>query len=76
MNGFELPIHKLLPSAIKIEIPVKMSVSIGCASCIPNESISHSDFLNFADKALYTAKAEGRNCVIKAVIPENKNKAA
>jgi diguanylate cyclase (GGDEF)-like protein len=50
----------------KTEVPVKISVSIGCASCIPDKSISHSEFLSHADKALYAAKDAGRNCVVKS----------
>jgi len=58
------------------EVPVTISASIGCASCIPNHEISLYDFLDFADKALYAAKHAGRNCVSKANIPSNKDIAA
>lgn len=65
-----------LELAAKTEIPVKISVSIGSASCIPNDSMTYDDFLSHADKALYAAKANGRNCVVKADIEINKNQAA
>jgi diguanylate cyclase (GGDEF)-like protein len=45
---------------------VDISVSIGCASYIPDDRISFGEFLTFADKALYEAKDAGRNCVVEA----------
>jgi len=62
--------------AKKIDIPVKISVSIGVATTTPDESSSLDDFLNHSDKALYAAKAAGRNCVVNADIPVTKTKAA
>jgi diguanylate cyclase (GGDEF)-like protein len=62
--------------AKKTEIPVNISVSIGSATCIPDDSISYSDFLSYADKALYAAKDVGRNCVIKSESCNNKSVAA
>jgi diguanylate cyclase (GGDEF)-like protein len=56
--------------------PVDISVSIGCASFIPDTTISSDEFLTFADKALYAAKNAGRNCIIKATINTDKNIAA
>ncbi len=48
------------------EKEIAMTVSIGVASMIPGE-IDNSDLLvASADKALYRAKAGGRNCVIAA----------
>jgi diguanylate cyclase (GGDEF)-like protein len=58
------------------KVPVRITVSIGSASCIPDESISYSEFLSYADKALYAAKDAGRNCVVTSEISENKNVAA
>ena len=60
----------------KLDIPVAISVSIGCASRIPDDSISFDEFLTYADKALYEAKATGRNCVVNAEITANKTIAA
>lgn len=55
----------------KMEIPVAISVSIGCAACIPDDSMTSDEFLTYADKALYKAKRNGRNCVVKADISTN-----
>lgn len=60
----------------KVDIPVDISVSIGNASYIPDDTISFDEFLTFADKALYAAKDAGRNCVVKADIPTGKSIAA
>jgi diguanylate cyclase (GGDEF)-like protein len=56
--------------AKKTEVAVDISVSIGCASCIPDKTISYSEFLSYADEALYAAKDAGRNCVVKSEKPE------
>ncbi len=58
------------------DTPVKITASIGSASCIPDKSISYSEFLNYADKALYTAKNAGRNCIVESEISKNRNVAA
>ena len=55
----------------KMEISVAISVSIGCATCIPDASRTSDEFLTYADKALYKAKRNGRNCVVKADISRN-----
>tara|TARA_R110000782_G_scaffold61114_7_gene126030 strand:- start:2905 stop:3882 length:978 start_codon:yes stop_codon:yes gene_type:complete len=74
--------EKIRTSVIKyndesgMETPVTISVSIGCASCIPDDSISFEKFLAYADKALYKAKAAGRNCVVNAKVTTNKTIAA
>jgi diguanylate cyclase (GGDEF)-like protein len=45
-------------------VPVAVSVSIGLATCNGQETVS--ELLNRADRALYQAKAEGRNRVVPA----------
>lgn len=51
-----------------VGMPISVSVSIGIASATENESIS--ELLNRADKALYQAKAAGRNTVSLATAEE------
>lgn len=60
----------------KFDIPVDITISVGCASCIPNDGLVSETFLTFADKALYKAKTSGRNCVVKAENITDKTKAA
>ena len=45
--------------------PVKMSISLGCATLEAGESAD--GLLKRADKALYSAKRNGRNCLAMAV---------
>ena len=40
-----------------------VSISLGVASVIPGENGGHNALVSSADKALYRAKADGRNCV-------------
>lgn len=40
-----------------------VTVSIGVASCVPDEGLSRATLLAASDKALYDAKHAGRNCV-------------
>ena len=47
-------------------VPVNISVSIGSATYIPDKKLTADELLTFADKALYSAKEKGRNCVINA----------
>jgi diguanylate cyclase (GGDEF)-like protein len=44
------------------------TVSIGVASLMPDSTADSSQLLNGADKALYAAKAAGRNCCVLAGI--------
>jgi PleD family two-component response regulator len=41
-----------------------LTVSIGAAFCSRHQPVTATAFFDFADRALYTAKANGRNCVV------------
>jgi diguanylate cyclase (GGDEF)-like protein len=49
--------------------PVISTVSVGIASVIPQTGMDWSELINAADKALYAAKAAGRNCCVLAPPP-------
>lgn len=50
-------------------LDIRVTVSIGIATCKEHRPPKPEDLLAFADKALYAAKAGGRNCVV-AYSPE------
>jgi diguanylate cyclase (GGDEF)-like protein/PAS domain S-box-containing protein len=54
--------HEAAPGGI-------VTVSIGCATLIPNPARSVRDLVEMADRALYEAKREGRDCVRTASGP-------
>jgi len=49
--------------------PAISTVSIGIASVTPAAGADWTEFVNAADKALYAAKAAGRNCCVLAPTP-------
>lgn len=57
--------------AMQIEfdgVVIRMTASFGVVCAIPNPSLRAQDFLASADKALYQAKHDGRNCVRVAAL--------
>ena len=55
---------------------VDISVSIGCASCIPDDKYIIDKLLIVADKALYESKNAGRNCVTSKELNYREDEAA
>jgi len=49
--------------------PVMSTVSIGIASALPTAGMDWPTLVNAADKALYAAKAAGRNCCVMGKMP-------
>ena len=57
-------------SPIEIHEPLKVTVSIGAASMAAKEQVSLDDFIHRVDRALYTAKTQGRNQVCIAPLED------
>jgi diguanylate cyclase (GGDEF)-like protein len=49
--------------------PVISTVSVGIACVTPTQAMDWTAFVHAADKALYAAKAAGRNCCVMAPMP-------
>ncbi|MFO1376104.1 MAG: diguanylate cyclase [Steroidobacteraceae bacterium] len=50
--------------------PGRVTVSVGAASQIPGPQNSHDFVVKIADRALYTAKRQGRNRCVAVTVPE------
>ncbi len=46
--------------------PIKLTISLGVATLIPDQNARCQNLIKFADEALYSAKASGRNRVVVA----------
>jgi diguanylate cyclase (GGDEF)-like protein len=71
--------EKLVQSIESLNIPHPgsecspfLTVSVGVASVVPNESTSPKDLLDEADKALYAAKQSGRNRAVISRMEDNR----
>lgn len=68
-TGAEITAQKLLEAVRKLNIPhaysehKRITISIGCAGWVPRERSSDT-MLAKADEALYTAKQQGRDCIV------------
>lgn len=56
-------IRAIKPPSGSDGIPARVTISIGAASACPTSGSSSTSLLRAADKALYNAKAHGRDCV-------------
>lgn len=52
-------------------VAIRFTASFGVVCAIPNPSLRSQDFLASADKALYQAKHDGRNCVRVAALQKS-----
>jgi len=50
----------------------KITASIGLAHIIDFTDLTSQDLVHMADKALYAAKAQGRNRLVKTVVEKSK----
>ncbi|MRN56227.1 diguanylate cyclase [Paenibacillus sp. LC-T2] len=53
-------------NSVQQEIPLRYTVSIGIITVLPTANTPMDVLYKLTDKALYRAKREGRNCVVRA----------
>ncbi|MFW5836489.1 MAG: GGDEF domain-containing protein [Desulfovibrionaceae bacterium] len=69
-------LNRLIASLRQVEFapqegrPFKVTASVGLACCMGRMEIDAATLMGLADKSLYQAKAEGKNQVITAPIPD------
>lgn len=56
-------VQELQIAHVQSEVDQFVTLSLGVATVIPNPEINLDTFINITDKALYSAKNQGRNCV-------------
>lgn len=61
VEAFDIPIESLSKTC-------KVTVSIGLSTVLPEEGIYSKALIKAADKALYIAKQEGRNCIREVIL--------
>jgi two-component system cell cycle response regulator len=63
-------VQKLQIAHVQSPVEQFVTLSLGVATVIPNHEVNLDGFIDVADKALYSAKKQGRNCVVaKNIIP-------
>ncbi len=65
------PFYIMQDSGRYYKIPVQISLGI---ACLPDDALTKEDLIEAADKALYAAKKNGRNCVIHYQMTKNQSK--
>lgn len=68
-KSLQQQLHELaIPHTASVVTSI-VTVSIGAVSIVPTYANSFKTIINWADEALYTAKNNGRNCIVSASNP-------